>query len=51
MNDKTMVCIVCGVPVSKYSFEPRFGYYVCKKHEHIPPAEIHKYRKYTNEKS
>lgn len=37
---KHYFCVVCGKPVSKESYEPRFGYYICKEHENIPPAFI-----------
>ena len=31
-------CIVCGA-LTDY-LEPRFGYAVCEKHQHIPPVDI-----------
>lgn len=32
-------CKVCGKQAVGY--EPRFGYFYCREHEHTPPARIH----------
>jgi len=43
MNDKQLVCDVCGSTSGTYS-EPRFLYITCKDCENIPPIKRHMFR-------